>query len=102
MITPEELIGAGYREIPVPPIWHCQRVFQKAIEWASRRQYFINFRQWHLNGRFSFDAELCCETASTGNVWATIGEASIEATEARAEAIWRAAGAIPYEREVNA
>ena len=59
--------------------------------------YFVAFREWRSPDGTTWDADLCCETATGGYVWATIREATIRATELRAAAIWDAIGSVRCE-----
>lgn len=105
-ITPEALIAAGYQEFRPPPTDNADRMFQRRVTDDGGTRYFVTFRMWtwaQLGHPPSFDAAVHADTDTGGYVWVTIREASIEATEARAAAIWQAAGAVYYERsEANA
>jgi hypothetical protein len=96
-ITVASLTDAGYREYPVPSIFKYDRLFQKRMDSADGAMYFVNFREWRHPDRTTYDADLCCETASGGTIWVTIKEESIRATELRAAAIWAAVGSVYYD-----
>lgn len=98
-VTADNLIADGYREFPPSVIDHCERMFQKRFDGPDGIRFHLTFREWLIEGMVSYDARMSGETDTSGHAWITIKEPSIEATEARAEVFWQAAGSVYYERE---
>lgn len=97
-ITPANLLSAGYREWRLGSISGEHRFFQKCFPRENGTRFFIDFREWkHPDNRLVFDTVVYFETDSHGYAWVTLREGTIEAAEKRAEAFWRAGGAVPYE-----
>jgi hypothetical protein len=93
-ITVENLLQHCYLEYSVPRFDKYDRLFQRAITGdCGEIKYFLTFRSWPD----SFDAEVNARTDTDGDVWITIRELTIQATETRAELLWKAAGAVNYE-----
>jgi hypothetical protein len=97
-ITIENLLAAGYREFtPNEAIDKFNRGFQKRITANGDTKYFISVRYWRFPDHETFDAQVCCDTDTAGYAWATLKENTIDGIESRAEAIWKAAGAVMYD-----
>lgn len=98
-ITADGLILRGYKEYPPNKgMDSFYRAFQKAIDDDNgKRLYFINIRQWKHNHWESWDCQVCTDSDTGGYLWATMRENTIELMESRAEAMWKAAGAKPYD-----
>jgi hypothetical protein len=100
-VTRENLLTMGYKEYP-PGIDKCDRIYQKSFKNNTNnflRQYFLNFREWSHSDGITFDAQICCDTDTEGHAWLTIKEDSIEATQNRAHALWKACGSVDYDEE---
>jgi hypothetical protein len=104
-IIAQNLLAKGYREFPGSA--ECEvRFFQKCFLDDAGKKYFVEFREWHIPGtpnaeqkRVTFDTRICCDTDTGGYLWACFREETIEAAEARAIAMWEAAGSVYYERD---
>jgi hypothetical protein len=97
-ISKESLLMLGYREFPPnKAIDSSEAMFQKRIKDDKGTLYFVNFRRWKYNNHNSWDSQLFCDSDSGGYLWATIKEDTIEKTESRIRALWKANGGKRYD-----
>lgn len=99
LVSADNLIAAGYRQYPPSAIDSgADALYQKCIKDERGKLYYVNFRQWDLIGCDpTFDTDVSCNTDSGGYAWLKFKEPTIEASERRAETLWKAAGGIYYE-----
>lgn len=96
-VTAKELESRGYRVFQ-SSVHGEKRILQKRFDSEDRRLYFITFREFEWDsGKLTYDAQVCCDTDSGGYAWLTIREDTIEATEKRAELLWKACGSVYYD-----
>jgi len=96
-VTAKALLERGYKEYR-GTFDGEKRILQKNFDEEYQRMYFVTFREFEQpDGALSYDAQVCCDTDTGGYAWLTIKEDTIEATEKRAELLWKACGSVYYE-----
>lgn len=96
LITPDALLSRGYMEAPGMAALERRR-FQRVVTGRGGHRYTLIFREWEIGGNIRYDAEINGGTSTGGSLAISLCEPSIEATEGRAHALWRASGRV-YDR----